>query len=247
MPAPVLVFMASLMAFCFAFFVRRRYDVAVFFVTLMIVLMTEASIPVHLGFTAGRLLSTLIGGALALAAALLFWPRWEQSQSPGIIAAALRANRKYLEAIATQFAQGKPFAGDVILAKREAERANSQATASLRRLLAEPAHQHRYAEQAAALTTYNQRLTRAITLLGHHLNKQPVRPQPEIQSVTAGIREAMDSLAARLETGEAVPAGGHIDVPTPATPDEPLVYAQLTKVSTEVEAMTLAAGAPIQN
>src|SRR6478736_2717317 len=59
MPVGWHVFFGSVLAFGFAFFVRRNYALAVFFVTLMIVLMTEAMMPVHLDFTVARLLSTL--------------------------------------------------------------------------------------------------------------------------------------------------------------------------------------------
>jgi uncharacterized membrane protein YccC len=130
-PMGLLVFFASAMAFGFAYFFRRRYDFAVFFVTVMIVLMTEAMTPLDLRFTVARLLSTLAGGVLALLATLLLWPKWEQEQFPRTIAAALRANRIYMETVAAYFITGEPFTGDAVRNKRAAERANSLALASL--------------------------------------------------------------------------------------------------------------------
>jgi uncharacterized membrane protein YccC len=243
MPVGWHVFFGSVLAFGFAFFVRRNYALAVFFVTLMIVLLTEAVMPVHLDFTLARLLSTLAGGALALLAAVLFWPKWEQEQSPRIIAAALRANRKYLAAIGAQLVRGEPFTGPAVLAKREAERANSQAAASLQRLLGEPARLQVNVEQTAALTTYTQRLTRAITVLGQHLNKRVRLPQPGVEATVAALGESLESLAVHLETGQSVATSGQPNhaLPAAAVGDEALVYGQLAKIGTEIEAITLAA------
>src|SRR5439155_12347783 len=83
-------------AFGFAFFLRRNYAVAVFFVTLMVVLLTEWAHPVTIGLTVERLISTIVGGLMALAAAVIFWPTWERSRFPRTLAQAIRANRDYL-------------------------------------------------------------------------------------------------------------------------------------------------------
>lgn len=243
MPLGWFVFCASVMAFCFAYFLRRRYGLAVFFVTIMIVLMTEAVMPVHLDFTISRLLATLAGGVLALLAAVFLWPKWENEQSPRIIASALRANRKYLEIVAAHLVRGEPFTGPVVLAKREAERANSRASASLQRLLAEPSRRKTDAEQVAALTTYNQRLTRAVTMLGQHLNQRIIFTKPNIAAAALAAGECIESLAVQLESGQAAAtiAWPDIEPPPGISAGEALIYGGLTKIVTEIEAMTLAA------
>jgi uncharacterized membrane protein YccC len=244
MPMGLLVFFAAAMAFGFAYFFRRRYGLAVFFVTVMIVLMTEAMTPVDLSFTVARLLSTLAGGILALLAAFLLWPKWEQQQFPRIIATALRANRKYMETVAAHFIRGESFTGDAVRTKREAERANSQAVASLQRLLSEPSWRQNNFEQAAALTTYNQRLTRTVTVLGQHLDKRERVTQPGFAMVVAEIGETIESLAARLEASQptAMILWPNVGMPSDASANESLVYRQLTKIVTEIEAMTIGAG-----
>jgi uncharacterized membrane protein YccC len=248
MPVGLLVFLASGMAFCFAYFLKRRYTLAVFFVTLMLVLITEAVTPVHLDFTVARLISNLTGGVMALIAAVIFWPKWEQEQFPRIIAVAVRANRKYLETVAAQLVGGEPFAGKAVQAKREVERANSQASASLQRLLSEPSSQHNNLERAAALTTYNQRLTRAVTLLDLRLNKRERFTQPGFDTIIASVGGSMETLASGLEHGDAASAGARLTIETArtASSETALVYGQLTKIVTEIEAMALAAGTPTE-
>ncbi|WP_170156779.1 FUSC family protein [Roseimicrobium gellanilyticum] len=245
MPAAGFILCASVMAFCFAYFVRRRYGYAVFFVTLMIVLMTESMIPVHLDFTVERLLATLAGGMLSLAAAFLLWPKWEQSQAPRYVAAALRANRNYLESVVEHFGKGDRFTGAAVLAKRTVERANSQAVASLQRLLSEPSKRRGDVEQIAALTTYNQRLTRAITVLGQHLNHRAGDPLAIPHAYVTSITETMEGLAKSLESGVPSPKDSWQKTAPPAniSPDDAMVYRQLATVVTEIDAMALAAGA----
>jgi uncharacterized membrane protein YccC len=242
MPAAGFIVCAAAMAFCFAYFLRRRYGLAVFFVTLMIVLMTESMIPVHLDFTIERILATLAGGLLSLAAAFLLWPKWEQSQAPQYVAAALRANRGYLATVVKQFGKGERFTGPAVLAKRAVERANSQAVASLQRLLSEPSRRRGDVEQIAALTTYNQRLTRAITVLGQHLNHRSGNPLTIPQTYVTTIADAMDSLAKDLESGASASTTTRQEATTPTdiSPDDAVVYRQLGTVVTEIDALALA-------
>lgn len=246
MPVGWHIFFAAILAFCFAFYVKRNYVLAVFFVTLMVVLITEAIMPVHLDFTLARVFSALAGGAFALLAAVLFWPKWEQERSPHIIASALRANRKYLKTVGAHLTRNEPFTGGVVLAKREAERANSLAAASLHRLLAEPARLQNNVEQTAALTTYNQRLTRAITVLALQLNKRSRLASAGIEASIAAIGDFIESLANCLEasTPARVDTLPNLTSPAGASADESLVYSQLTKIVTEVEAMNLAINSP---
>jgi uncharacterized membrane protein YccC len=242
MPAAAFILCAAAMSFCFAYFLRRRYGLAVFFVTLMIVLMTESMIPVHLDFTVDRILATFAGGLLSLAAAFLLWPKWEQSQAPQYVVAALRANRGYLEAVVEHFGKGERFTGPAVLAKRTAERANSQAVASLQRLLGEPSRRRGDVEQIATLTTYNQRLTRAITVLGQHLNHRVGNALVIPGSYVTTITDTMEGLAKDLESGTLASTTTRQETTTPTniSPDDAVVYRQLGTVVTEIDALALA-------
>src|SRR5207302_2925064 len=98
-PLFLLDLLAAFTCFGFAYFLKRSYGTAVFFVTLMVVLVTETIQPIHLDFTISRLLATLLGGGMALLAVFAFWPVWERSKFPVLLARAIRNNRAYVDSL----------------------------------------------------------------------------------------------------------------------------------------------------
>ena len=149
--------------------------------------------------------------------------------------------------VAAYFILGEPFAGDAVRIKREAERANSQTAASLQRLFTEPAGRRNNFEQAAALTTYNQRLTRTVTVLGQNLDKRERITQPGFARIVAEIGGSIESLAVRLEARQLVTTipRPNVEMPKGASAEESLVYSQLTKIVAEIEAMAIEAEIPV--
>ncbi len=106
LPPVVLMTATAATIFGFSYYLRKNYAVAVFFITLMIVLLTEATTVVTLEFTISRLVATIAGGVLAMLAALLFWPVWERQRFPAYLAGALRANRDYLRILQERLDRG---------------------------------------------------------------------------------------------------------------------------------------------
>lgn len=245
---------ASALSFGFAYCVRRRYGVAVFFVTLQLVLITEITTSLHLDFTVVRLLCNLFGGAVALVSALFFWPTWEREKFPTVLAAAVRANRAYLEAIFQP--DGAP-----LMAKRRAENAHRSAAASLQRLLGEPGRAPENA-RAAALATYNQRVTRNWTALVVHLPPPSATLAAPLAPIAQPTGLLLEKLAQIFETND-------LDTPQPellqdiralenliarAHPDaggmaktwsnQDLLWTHFTKGVAEIRAMILALELP---
>lgn len=195
----MLVWATAPMVFGFGFFVKRNYAVAVFFVTIFVVLLTEATGPVTLAFTAERLISTVAGAALALGAALIFWPAWERDRLPPILVRALRANRAYLDLLALRLEQGGANDAEVTVAKRAAETANSNVFSSLQRMIGDPKNQQERLEQAAALANGNQRLTRAFNVLALHLKPGAPVTHPTVAIFIKLAAEIFETLALSLE------------------------------------------------
>jgi len=231
----------------------------VIFVTLFIVLLTEANGPVTIAFTAERLGSTLAGGALALLAALFFWPVWERDRFPPVLAQALRGNRDYLQLLASRITQGGAYDAPAVAAKRRAESANSAVFSSLQRMIGDPKNRQEGIEQAAALANGNQRLTRALNVITLHLTSGIPMQQPEVEHFARLAIGTLDALAADVIAEGTAPAGlaalltelENFRFPSPG-PDSAdataqqhhWVFAQLIQASTELGAMILAATGP---
>ncbi len=249
----MLVWATAPMVFGFGFFVKRNYAVAVFFVTIFVVLLTEATGPVTLAFTAERLISTVAGGALALGAALLFWPAWERDRLPPILAKALRANRVYLDVLALRLAHGGANDAEVTVAKRAAETANSDVFSSLQRMIGDPKNQQERLEQAAALANGNQRLTRAFNVLALHLNPGAPVTHPTVTVFTKLAAEIFETLALSIEIpGSSMSAGvalrqslNSLKFPAPGVTENDeakrtqWIFTQFGRATTELSAMLL--------
>lgn len=247
LPVAVLLGATAGGVFGFAYFLKRNYAVAIFFVTVFIVLLTEASEPLTIAFTIERLASTLAGGALALLAAVVFWPVWEKDRLPPILARTFRANHAYLNLLLARLGNGTPFEREGIAAKRAAEASNSAAFSSLRRLSGDPKNRRDGLEHAAALVNGNQRLTRALNILTLHLGTGQPLPAAPLSAFGELAGSALERLAAAAEQG--TPPPGQLEplikaletdpFPNAATDRERWVFDQLRRAATELGALLL--------
>jgi len=237
----------------FSFWLKRNYAVAVFFITLFVVLITEISTHVSVAFTLERLAATAAGGILALIAALLFWPVWERQRLPKLLAHALRENRDYLALLGRKIASGGAYDAEVIAAKRAAELANGVVFSSLQRMSADPKNQQARLTEAATLANGNQRLTQALTVIALHLREGPPLARPELAEfvrlatqtleLLGASQDSPDSSDAALREIRAALDGFSLQSPKGAevTPLEQTVYGQFARCNTELSAMLIAA------
>ncbi len=186
-------------SFVFCYFLKRNYGLAVVFITLFVVWLTEASGTVELAFTLERVASTVAGGLLALLAALVFWPVWEQERFPPLLVRALRANAEYLRALVAHLAAGTGYDAGAIRAQRAAEGANSVVFSSLQRMTGDPKNRQELLERAAALANSNQRLTRAFNLVALHLQPPAPAVGRELEAFAQRATDALEQIARRIE------------------------------------------------
>ncbi|WP_276135247.1 FUSC family protein [Polluticoccus soli] len=140
------------------YYIRKRYSVAAFFVTVSLVLMFnfEASADDHLLVT--RTLCTIAGSAVAIIAGFALLPHWDKKWLPLHLANAINSNYHYF--LATFFSHdGNP---NWTRNKRNAESKNSNAFDSFNRFMQEPTlHKKNYAIYYH-LITHSVRLTREL-------------------------------------------------------------------------------------
>ncbi len=251
-PAVLMTAMAFTIA-GFSFWLKRNYAIAVFFITLFVVLITEISTHVSIAFTLERLAATAAGGLLALVAALLFWPVWERERLPALLAQALRNNRDYIALLGKKLASGGSYDAGVIAAKRAAELGNGLLFSSLQRMSADPKSQQVRLTGAATLANGNQRLTQALTVVALHLTGGVSLAQPEPAEFVGLATRSLELLAATQEKdyvasqplAEIRTALDQFSLRAPQGPDvtplEQTVYSQFARCDTELSAMLIAA------
>ena len=249
-PGVLLAAMAATM-FGFAFWLKRNYAIAVFFITLFVVLITEISTKVTVAFTVERLVATGAGGLLALLAAQLFWPVWERQRFPALLAHALRANRELVQVLGDRLAAGGSYDSGASSLKRAAEAANGMLFASLQRMSGDPQNQQAGNEQAAALANGNQRLTSALTIVALQLTPGTPLERPELAGFVVTATETLATLAGFAEGAPPDPesltalrtALDQLALTEPAnrtaTPLEHAAYTQFARAATELSALLL--------
>jgi uncharacterized membrane protein YccC len=222
------------------------------FITLAVVLLTEAHGPVGVSFTLQRLGSTLAGGALALVAALLFWPVWERDRLRPILVKAIEANRNFLQLIAARIADGGSYDEITIAAKRRVEASNSAVFSSLQRMMGDPRNRRAGLEQIAAYANGNQRITRAFTVLALQLTPGTPLASASVVSAFQQLDGGLEHLVRLLRSNDAsaiplaplppprlvIPAA--ISSSTKADQREHEILLQLNRIATELRAMGIA-------
>ncbi|HSO33244.1 MAG TPA: FUSC family protein, partial [Labilithrix sp.] len=144
----------------------RSYRLFTFFLTPVFVLIAEQH-PGDWWTAAARAGDSVLGGAIALVAALLVWPTWEHTRLPDALEAMVAAVSRYravvLDGLATR-TEGET-ATAVATARRAAGIALGEAETSLERWLAEPLRKPADGEHAMQLVTHARRLANACTAL----------------------------------------------------------------------------------
>jgi uncharacterized membrane protein YccC len=188
-----LAVMAVLCA-CFRYFGTVHYGIAVTALTGMVVLLLALAGEPAAPTMASRLLATVAGSAMALAAYGL-WPTRERQQIRPTLVGLLRAYAAYLTSLG---------AADRIQEPREARNAvrvaRANAEAALTRLLAEPAASDSPAELAQSLLTNGNRLARTtMTLDAARSTPAMARAWPLVQPLLAQSAGTLEQIAVAVE------------------------------------------------
>jgi uncharacterized membrane protein YccC len=236
--------------FIFGYSVRRHYPVAIFFVTVFVVLMMEMGGTPDAAIAIERVVATALGGILAVVAAAIFWPLWERERFSPILSEALRANADYLEKLAQGLAEGVDVHDEAAALKRAAESSNAAVFASLKRMFGDPKNQREGIERAAAVANGNQRLTRIFNLLFVHVGARERVPTAQLQGFVRCVSLGLTTLAEdalqhapdklRDLAAELDRFASEVQRQRPVVPELAWLRIHMERAVTELSAMTLA-------
>jgi uncharacterized membrane protein YccC len=185
-------------------FLRTKYRISAFFITLNLVLLFSVSQELNRGLIFWRAGLTLGGAIIAVAAGFLLLPAWDRKWLPGFVAKALDRNWCYF-----RYTFSAPAIADQTgwtRYKRQAEVSNSNVFDSFNRAMQEPGGLRRMYAAYYQLITHNVRITRELNNI--HLEEEEksgpaagAEQDPEteqlIQDCTNAFREALQAIRTR--------------------------------------------------
>lgn len=195
LPHEAFVGLLVVISFLVAYFLRNNYKVGVFFVTIMMVVMMQISKQGSWELIGWRLLSTLIGAALALVASYAFWPVWEKQRFPSLMATALTQNKNYLQQVILYFNRQLPAGESWYKSRRMAEAANNDVFACVQRMYEEPQSIQRQIDLSFAEVGACIRLARETTSFALVINEvERTNIVEELNSYATNISTIFDGI-----------------------------------------------------
>lgn len=147
-----------------------QYAHATMFITLLVLLCFnllgegfEVALP--------RVIDTLIGCGIAWFAVSFIWPDWKFRDLPRVVARAVDANCRYLDAILEQYHQGRDNRLAYRIARRDAHNRDAELASVVSNMSTEPKVTNEMRETAFRLLCLNHTLTSYISALGAHREK----------------------------------------------------------------------------
>jgi uncharacterized membrane protein YccC len=172
-----------------------NYGVFVLLLTPVFVLLAEPH-PGDWGLAGLRVINTLLGGVIALAAAQLLWPAKELSTYGRQLADLLRELRALLST-ATEEADPKSpvWRRSVDAARRNFGVAVTNAEATMQRLITEDSPEPRRVEAAMTVTTYGRRMASTLSALVEARARDSLRTRvPESAALMTKLDSVIESL-----------------------------------------------------
>jgi uncharacterized membrane protein (TIGR01666 family) len=160
----VLIVLTGVLFFAFR---NIQYAHATMFITLLVLLCFnllgegfEVALP--------RIIDTLIGCAIAWGAVSFIWPDWKFRNLPTVMAKAIDANCRYLDAILEQYHQGRDNRLAYRVARRDAHNRDAELASVVSNMSTEPRVTDEMREKAFRLLCLNHTFTSYISALGAH-------------------------------------------------------------------------------
>ncbi len=169
------------------------------FITALVVFLINVITPNTLATASARLVDTLIGGAIGLAAYAL-WPTWSKVPAWQSLADLVAAERAYADGVLTTLIDGRRDSEQQLTRlSRSARLARTKAESVVARSLSEPATRRIDADRSQAVLGAMRRLIQAaIVLRVDAQDEQKGRPLPQLEPLRTGFDELLTTVELTL-------------------------------------------------
>lgn len=200
------------------YFLHKRYSVAVFFITLSLVMLFDVEETLNPVLLLTRAGSTIGGAGLAIIAGFALLPHWDKKWLPRHMTTAICANYNYF--IATFF--GTKALINWTRQKRNAESKNSNAFDSFNRYMQEPSLKRKSYAIYYHLITHNVRITRELNNI--HL-EQEHKNEAEGDILTTNQLQRLNLCLYWFNNNMELVRQINPDIPAQTAPQQPLPIA----------------------
>jgi uncharacterized membrane protein YccC len=199
----ITVLLVGIMAWLAYATMPASFAVGYAFITALVVFLLNAIDPDTAATATARLLDTLIGAAIGLAA-FAVWPTWARLPAQQALADLVTAQRRYLQAVLGALVTGEPLsAAEARAAARAARLARTRAEADVARSLSEPPSRRIDARKGPGLLGEMRRLVRAAHVLRLDAQGDEGRePMPRLARLARSIDIELAAVARALHTDE---------------------------------------------
>ncbi len=166
-PEVLVLFLSFVMM---VYYLRKRYSVAAFFITISLIMLFNIEMPISPNLIYVRAFSTMGGAALAIISGFVLLPTWDKQWLPVHLAKAIRFNYEYF--LRTFFSDAPT---EWTRFKRSAESNNSNVFDSFTRYIEEPRSKGRIYVLYYRLITHNVRITRELNNI--HMERENALPE----------------------------------------------------------------------
>ncbi|MGF1776829.1 YccS family putative transporter [Vibrio nomapromontoriensis] len=185
----LLIVLSGVMFFAFRI---NNYGYATGFITVLVLLCFH-QLGEGYAVVLPRLMDTLVGCGLAVAAVYFILPDWESRKLHKVMSDAIHCNRQYLMQIIGQYRVGKKNDLSYRIARRQAHNADAHLTNAISNMLAEPGRYQLATDESFRFLTLNHALLSYVSALGAH------RQRLEDESIHQLVLEAHRTINNHLE------------------------------------------------
>ncbi|MRT93519.1 YccS family putative transporter [Ancylomarina sp. 16SWW S1-10-2] len=154
--------------YAFCVWLRKNYAVSVIFITIFVIAAFNLLAGKGLAILEPRIIDTLIGALLAIAAVRFLWPDWQQKHLSGLLISALDKNVTYFSMILSEYQEHQADDLNYRIARHKANLADNALVLAWKSMKLEPKKQQKFQKHAFSLTYLNHALLSYLSALGAH-------------------------------------------------------------------------------